>query len=391
VCAALIDLDFSSDDSSNLEEGEKVKHKTGDFTGLCLLDKSSRQISNSDSDVSDDLFPESLSLRVTELKNALCNQDKLFCKVFRENKKLNLELESASSEIASLRSVYDDMSAKSCDNYKMIIVNYADLSFMHSHVASLLNSAKLELRELKTHSTLLGACTSCLLLRSDLEDSVVEIKDLKHKPAHSSRYNVLSPPCGACGSLKGKIFHATKENIELQHEVAYLIARLEKIVLSKKMIEHDLNQVEESATKFTYKLGVRFERCDDKGENSATMFIPSSNYHKEEEALKPTKTHYPSNPKPSFNPKREVNRESPKPRHEPFICMFCGRASHLDEFCFRQKRIEKRRFKYARNSYHDEFFEFLPRSYSRASPRTSSHALSQFSHGPNHRSYDFGS
>jgi hypothetical protein len=47
--------------------------------------------------------------------------------VFHENKKLNLELESASSEIASLRSVHDDMSAKPYDNYTMIIVNYADL------------------------------------------------------------------------------------------------------------------------------------------------------------------------------------------------------------------------------------------------------------------------
>jgi hypothetical protein len=43
-----------------------------------------------DSDISDDLSPESLSLRVIELENALCNQDKLFCKIFRENKKLNL-------------------------------------------------------------------------------------------------------------------------------------------------------------------------------------------------------------------------------------------------------------------------------------------------------------
>jgi hypothetical protein len=59
----------------------------------------------------------------------------------------------------------------------------------------------------------------------------------------------------------------------------------------------------------------------------------------------------------------------------------------LDEFCFRCKRIEKRCFEYARNSYHDEFFDFLPR----ASPRTSSHALSHFSHGPNHCSYSFGS
>jgi hypothetical protein len=49
------------------------------------------------------------------------------------------------------------------------------------------------------------------------------------------------------------------------------------------------------------------------------------------------------------------------------------------------------RFEYVRNSYHDEFFDFRPRSYFRASSRTSSRALSHFSHGPNHRSYDFGS
>jgi hypothetical protein len=107
-----------------------------------------------------------------------------------------------------------------------------------------------------------------------------------------------------CGSLKGKFFYATKENTELKQKVAYLTARLEKTKLSEKMIEHDLSQVKESATKSTYKLGVGFERCGNKGENSAPKFIPSSNYHKEEEAFKSTKTHYSSNPKPFFNPER---------------------------------------------------------------------------------------
>jgi hypothetical protein len=55
-------------------------------------------------------------------------------------------------------------------------------------------------------------------------------------------------------------------------------------------------------------LGVGFERCEDKGGKSAPMFIPSSNYHKEE-TIKSTKAHYPCNPKPSFNPKREVRKE----------------------------------------------------------------------------------
>jgi hypothetical protein len=127
--------------------------------------------------------------------------------------------------------------------------------------------------------------------------------------------------------------------------------------------------------------------------------------HKEEEALKPGKAHYRSNPKPSFNPKREVRKETPKLREEAFVCMFCGRVGHLDGFCFRRKRIE-RCVEYARDSYRDEFVDFLPRSYShvphcfysRASPRTfscalpctSSSALPLFAHGPNHLSYGFG-
>jgi hypothetical protein len=283
------------------------------------------------------------------------------------------------------------MSAKPCDNRTMIIVNYADLWLIHSHVASLLDHARLELRELKAHATPLGAYTTCPLLRSDLEASAVDIKDLKHKLDHSSRYTILSSLGEACASLNGKLFHATKENIELQQEVAYLTTRLEKTILSEKMIEYDLSQVKESASKSTYKLGIGFERCEDKGEKSAPKFISTSNYHKEEESLKPTKTHYPSNPKLSFNPKREVKRDSPKPREEAFVCIFCVRAGHLDEFCFQCKRLERRRVEYARDSYHDEFFDFLPHSYSCDSPRTSSRAFPQLSYGPNHRSYGFGS
>jgi hypothetical protein len=51
------------------------------------MSKSSRHISDSDSDISDDSSLESLSFRVIELENALCNQDKLLCKIFHENKK----------------------------------------------------------------------------------------------------------------------------------------------------------------------------------------------------------------------------------------------------------------------------------------------------------------
>jgi hypothetical protein len=218
--------------------------------------------------------------------------------------------------------MHDDMSAKPCENYTMIMVNYVDLWLMHSHVANLLDGARLKLRELITRSTLLGTCTTCPLLRSDLEASTVEIKDCKHKHDHFYRYSVLSPPCDVCASLKGKLFYATTENTELQQEVTYLTACLEKIVLSEKIIDDDLSRVEQSATKSTYKLGIDFERCKDKGEKYVHKFIPSSTYHKEKATIKPTKAHYPSNPKPSFNHKREVRKETSKPREEAFVCMF---------------------------------------------------------------------
>jgi hypothetical protein len=79
ACATLSNFDLFSDSSSNSEQDEKVKRKQGDFTSLCLMGKSSRNISGSNSDVSDDLSSDDLSLRVVELDNSLCNQDKLLC------------------------------------------------------------------------------------------------------------------------------------------------------------------------------------------------------------------------------------------------------------------------------------------------------------------------
>jgi hypothetical protein len=62
ACVILSNLNFSSDDSSSSEEDERPKRKADDFTGLCLMGKASRHISDSDSDVSDDSSPECLSL-----------------------------------------------------------------------------------------------------------------------------------------------------------------------------------------------------------------------------------------------------------------------------------------------------------------------------------------
>jgi hypothetical protein len=44
ACAALSDFNFLSEDSSSSEEDEKIKCKKDDFTGLCLMGKSSLRL-----------------------------------------------------------------------------------------------------------------------------------------------------------------------------------------------------------------------------------------------------------------------------------------------------------------------------------------------------------
>jgi hypothetical protein len=191
ACAILSNFDFSSEDSSNSEEDEKIKCKKDDFTRLCLIGKSS--LNDSNSDVSDDLSFESLSSKIVKLENALCNQDKLFCKIFHENKKLNLELENSFTEIASLRSMYDDMSAQSYENCNMIMANYADLWIVHTQVASQIKGAKLELKKLKAHSLLLGACLECPKFKLELDACSLKVKNLRQNCLRSNVFQSLHP------------------------------------------------------------------------------------------------------------------------------------------------------------------------------------------------------
>jgi hypothetical protein len=280
---------------------------------------------------------------------------------------------------------------------------------VHAQVASQLESTICELDELKARPSLLGACLECLKLKLELDACSLNVKKLKTKLLEKSHISVTSSPCELCVSLKGKLIHATNENTMLMQDIAYLTSRLERTKLSKKMIEEDLSRVDECVTRSIHKFSLGYERCEPKGEIS-TKFVSTSTYNDEEETLKAKPIPYPPNSNTTFNPKKVQRQTTNSSMHNidnVYICMFCGRAGHLDEFCFRQKRIERRRVEYARNSYRDEFLDLSPRSYSRVPPRsysrasshtflcalphTSSCALPQFAHGPNHRSYGFGS
>jgi hypothetical protein len=108
----------------------------------------------------------------------------------------------------------------------------------------------LKLKELKARSLLLGAYLECPKLKLELDTRSLKVKELETKLLEKPRVSVTSPTCEVYGTLKGKLFHATKENTKLKQKVAYLTSHLERTVVSEKMIEDDLNHV-----------GVGFERC----------------------------------------------------------------------------------------------------------------------------------
>jgi hypothetical protein len=58
--------------------------------------------------------------------------------------------------------MHDDMSAKPCDNYKMIMVNYADLWLVLSHVVSLLDGWNSKRSKLIPHCLVLARVARCL-------------------------------------------------------------------------------------------------------------------------------------------------------------------------------------------------------------------------------------
>jgi hypothetical protein len=74
----------------------------------------------------------------------------------------------------------------------------------------------LELKEPKACSLSLGACLECPKLKLELDARSLKVKELETKLLEKPRVSVTSSPCEVYDTLKGKLFHATKENTELK-------------------------------------------------------------------------------------------------------------------------------------------------------------------------------
>jgi ribosome-associated translation inhibitor RaiA len=255
---------------------------------------------------------------------------------YRENNYFKAKLDGSHIDVSPLNSLHNDMSDKDCNFCLVVMEDLTKLRNVHAQLASQLESTICELDELKARPSRLSACLECPKLKLELDARSLNVRKLETKLLEKSHVSITSSPCEVCVSLKGKLVHATNENTMLVQDFAYLTSRLDRTKLNEKMIEMDLSWIDECVTHSIHKLGLGYERCEDKGEIS-TKFVPSTTYKDEEETSKAKQIPYPPNPKPSFNRKRAL-KQTTNPSlpnlDGVYICMFCGHAGHLDEFCF---------------------------------------------------------
>jgi hypothetical protein len=73
-------------------------------------------------------------------------------------------------------------------------------------IASQHKGAKLKLKELKTHSLLLGSCLECPKLKLELDAHSLKVKELETKLLEKPRVLVTSPPVKFVGLSRVSFF-----------------------------------------------------------------------------------------------------------------------------------------------------------------------------------------
>jgi hypothetical protein len=135
--------------------------------------------------------------------------------VCHENNYFKANLDGSHIDVSPPKSLHNNMSDKDCDFCLVMMEDLAKLRNVHSKVASQLESTICELDKLKARPSLLDACLECPKLKLELEAHSFNVKKLETKLLEKSHISITSSPCEGCVSLKGKLVHATNENIIL--------------------------------------------------------------------------------------------------------------------------------------------------------------------------------
>lgn len=272
---------------------------------------------------------------------------------------LEIELASARAEVVALKDapiVSDEPDCSVCD------VHLADLvALKEKHMTCLddLEGARIEIAELKSRSSLLGACTSCPALHAQLLESRTMIDSL-----NAQLKSPIANSCSACDVVNLKnvelaqyVDRLQDENDELRQCLGWLSGHEPQL---KMMI---------AGFKRADGRGLGSEKKGDESESkqtSSTTNIPSP---PQKTILKNTFTPKPNHllnkldttPDPPKFPTKTENlqkrvtfvrsesqqeSEKPQPKENPkpvrFHCDHCGKDGHIEGFCWRKKREVRR-------------------------------------------------
>jgi hypothetical protein len=388
---------YSSSSSSNEEENRhKGKCLGKNINGLCFAaqgfygmahstasKKSNKDDSSSDSEEEVNNDPSFLIAENARLNDLLDSRDDALRKTNKEKREYRslrgeakekvIELESllvdARAQIGSLKSAPIVTSEPECTDCSTFLGELTVLKEKYASKVEELDVLRVELDEMKSRPSLLGACTSCPVLHEKLDVSLAYARSLEAQ---------LKAPiptiCSTCElnvvknmELAHYVDRLQDENDELRQLMGWLsghepqlrimieaFKRQDGEALGAKKVgegsgESDVPEPPKTHHKnaFVPKPNHLRNRLDTTP--NPPVFPPQTNNFQEPIKFKSVlgneffgkKGEKPSEEKTGEEKPEPKENPKPKPKPKSFYCEHCGRDGHLAEFCFKKKHEER--------------------------------------------------
>jgi hypothetical protein len=317
-----------------------------------------------------------------KLNDLLDNHDDVLRKTNKEKREYRSLLGEAKEKVVELESLLDGARAQidslkfasgvtepECIDSSTFLGEFTMLKEKYDSKVEELDVLRVELDEMKSRPSLLGAYTSCSILHEKLDGLLVYARSLEAQ---------LKAPiptiCSTCEinvvknmELAHHVDRMQDENDELRKLMGWLSGHEPQLRI---MIETYKRQDREAlgANKIGEGSGENEGKIGDIPEPPRThhknTFVPTPNHLRNRLDTTPAPPVFPpqtdnfqkpikfkselgndffwkKGEKPSEEKPEPKESPKPKPKQKPFHCEHCGRDGHLDEFCFRRKREER--------------------------------------------------
>jgi hypothetical protein len=345
--------------------------------------KSNKDDSGSDSEEEVNNEPSFLIAENARLNDLLDNRDDVLRKTNKEKREYRSLLGETKEKVVELESLLDDARAQidslksspvvtnepECTDCSVYLDDLTVLKEKYASKVEELDVLRVELDEMKSRPSLLGACTSCPVLHEKLDVSLVYARSLEAQlkaliPTSCSTFeiNVVKNM-----ELAHYVDHLQDENDELRKMMGWLSGHEPQVRIMietykrKDGVALGANKIGEGSGENEGKIGYILEPPKTHHKNA---FVPKPNHLRNRLNTTPAPPVFPPHTddfqkpikfksdlgneffgkkgeKPSEEKPEPKERPQPKLKPKPFHCENCGRDGHLAEFCFRRKCEER--------------------------------------------------